>query len=92
MFRITRGKGFHITFANGWTISVQFGNGNYCDNYDFRGTSVESGEKGSSDAEVATISPSGDLFPCPLFESGDTVEGQCSPEKVAALIAWTIAQ
>lgn len=25
-------KGFHITFANGWTVSVQFGNSNYCDN------------------------------------------------------------
>lgn len=25
-------KGFHITFANGWTVSVQFGRGNYCEN------------------------------------------------------------
>jgi len=25
-------KGFHITFANGWTASVQFGRGNYCHN------------------------------------------------------------
>ena len=32
MFAITRGKGFHLTFANGWTVSVQWGNGNYCSN------------------------------------------------------------
>ena len=33
-FKITHGKGFHITFENGWTISVQFGFGNYCANRD----------------------------------------------------------
>jgi hypothetical protein len=41
MFKITKGitgselaKGFHMTFENGVTISVQFGNNNYCDNRD----------------------------------------------------------
>lgn len=33
-FKITGVKGFHITFENGWTVSVQFGGGNYSDNYD----------------------------------------------------------
>lgn len=33
MFRIIDGKGFHITFENGVTVSVQFGWGNYCRNY-----------------------------------------------------------
>ena len=33
MFRITYGTGFHLTFSNGITVSVQFGPGNYCDNY-----------------------------------------------------------
>lgn len=32
MFRITDGRGFHVEFANGWTVSVQFGRHNYCDN------------------------------------------------------------
>ena len=32
MFKITYGKGFHITFNNGITLSTQFGYGNYCDN------------------------------------------------------------
>lgn len=29
-FRVTSGTGFHITFENGWTVSVQFGQFNYC--------------------------------------------------------------
>ena len=31
--RICHNKGFHIKFKNGWTVSVQFGWGNYCDNH-----------------------------------------------------------
>ena len=39
VFTTTSNKGFQITFANGWTISVQWGPGNYCErqsvgNYD----------------------------------------------------------
>jgi hypothetical protein len=34
MLKITSHKGFHITFKNGWTASVQFGPGNYCSNHD----------------------------------------------------------
>ena len=30
-FGICRNKGFHMTFENGNTVSVQFGPGNYCD-------------------------------------------------------------
>lgn len=49
MFKITEGKGFHVTFANGHTVSVQFGYGNYGDNYDIRndleGKSVEPSTK-----------------------------------------------
>jgi hypothetical protein len=33
MFSITGGKGFQLTFPNGWTASVQWGAGNYCENY-----------------------------------------------------------
>jgi len=32
--RSCHSKGFHITFVNGWTVSVQFGVGNYCENHD----------------------------------------------------------
>ena len=30
MLAITYGSGFQMTFENGWTASVQFGQGNYC--------------------------------------------------------------
>lgn len=33
MFRSTENKGFSMTFANGYTISCQFGASNYCDHY-----------------------------------------------------------
>jgi len=32
-FASFRNKGFHITFPNKWTISVQFGPDNYCNDY-----------------------------------------------------------
>tara|TARA_Y100000034_G_C6655133_1_gene286952 strand:+ start:96 stop:581 length:486 start_codon:yes stop_codon:yes gene_type:complete len=31
-FRVCDGKGFQIRFKNGWTLSVQFGQHNYCEN------------------------------------------------------------
>ena len=33
MFSISGNRGFQMTFENGYTVSVQFGPGNYCDNY-----------------------------------------------------------
>ena len=33
MFVSTMRKGFHMTFENGLTASVQWGAGNYCDNH-----------------------------------------------------------
>jgi hypothetical protein len=33
MIKIINGKGFHLEFENGFTISVQIGYGNYCENY-----------------------------------------------------------
>lgn len=39
-FKVTGGKGFHLTFENGITISTQFGGGNYCDNHDYPITSM----------------------------------------------------
>jgi hypothetical protein len=83
-FYITGKKGFHITFANDWTVSVQFGPGNYCDNYDRRiGFEEEqSGKDGSSLAEVAAWGGDGKM----IKMGGDTVKGRVSPEEVLALL------
>ena len=51
-FRITEGKGFHIKFKNGVTLSTQFGFGNYCDNRHIR-DNIHNGETGSNLVEVA---------------------------------------
>lgn len=90
MFRITRGCGFHITFENGYTISVQFGWGNYCEHHDeIEGfnPSIDPdahdkklASKGSRDAEIAIIDPSGELVE--VEEWKDTVKGYCSPDEV----------
>jgi hypothetical protein len=61
MFKITEGKGFHIQFKNGWVVSVQWGSGNYGQNYVIQPDPTESretlnrnlGAKGAAEAEVA---------------------------------------
>ena len=85
-FRITSGKGFHITFGNGWTISAQFGPGNYAGNrdLDIHHDDVKAGERGSATAEIAAWGADGEMIEMP---GGDTVEGWATPERVAELIA-----
>lgn len=82
-FKITGHKGFHITFPNGYTISVQFGAGNYCDNYHSNWQSTEPAT--SSDAEIAFWSASGEMENFDLIDteaSGDTVNGHCDSAEV----------
>ena len=57
---ITEGKGFQITFDNGILVSVQFGCGNYCENYYkhlepdwFYGKERQERMWSSKDAEIA---------------------------------------
>ena len=92
-FSITGGKGFYFGFPNGWGVSVQFGPGNYADNYDMRISSddAEAGRRGSDTAECALISPAGDLTELPefMFEPGgyrDFVSNRSSPEDVLKLL------
>ena len=51
MFQIYKNKGFHIKFENNVNVSVQFGYGNYCENY--RGKNTNRLGSKSKDAEVA---------------------------------------
>jgi len=89
-FANSSGKGFRITFANGWSASVQFGRGNYCDNYD-------KGEHGqpalpSSTAEIAAIHNDGtwysfvDRRPDVGPHASTHVEGWQTPEQVLAFL------
>lgn len=87
-FVSTMRKGFHITFDNGLTASVQWGAGNYCDNdfpedMDFSCTK----DAKSSTAEVAVLY-NGKLINAHIFASEeycngcDDVIGWLTPENV----------
>ena len=82
-FKSTARKGFHITFENGWTVSVQWGPGNYCDNYAARFDLDGRTDWESSTAEVAAWPAEGDWY---QFEHGDTVDGHRSPAEVLAFV------
>ena len=91
-FSITDGKGFYMGFPNGWGVSVQFGPGNYADNYDMNHRDhIEAGEAGSDTAECAVITPDGDLFNHPSF-GGRDVKGYCTPNEVLELLKWASEQ
>ena len=79
MFAITGAKGFHITLDNGWTVSVQFGAKNYCDNY----YSSSRLHASSTTAEIAAWDEHGQRH---KFDTGATVKGYCSPAEVLAFI------
>jgi len=82
--RICDNKGFHIEFDNGYTVSVQFGGGNYCDNYDFPiGKERDGRGMKSSNAEVAVLKPDRELMELPEF--GDAVAPR---QTVAQILEW----
>lgn len=83
LLRITAGtgKGFQMTFENGWTVSVQFGRGNYCSNRDLQFGSRA--EAICADAEVARW-PEGSS----VGQHND-IHGWKTPDEVAAFITET---
>ena len=88
MFRITGNKGFHIVFKNGWTVSVQFGPGNYCDNYDRNILSEAEvcGKDGSTTAECAVWGPDGEMVEYKGW--GNSVSNRSTPAEVLELLNW----
>lgn len=84
-FQSASNKGFTITFENGWSISVQWGYMNYCENQHH-----PDGKKlheqyivESSTAEVGIWDENGKWYE---FPNGDIVKGYCSADEVADLI------
>lgn len=73
-------KGFHMRFANGWTVSVQWGAHNYAN-------------EGTTTAEVAAWDSNGKWYDFGDDPAGvkwgahNTVKGYCSPNEVATFIA-----
>ncbi len=99
MFKIIEGRGFHITFKNGYTVSVQFGPNSYCDHYNSSYTDSnlykyasdeECGKIGSTTADCAVIVDDV-LIETTLFD-GDTVKGWMTPKEVLKLLNWAESQ
>jgi hypothetical protein len=67
------GNGFKIGFKNGYTLSVRFGAGNYCENFNKENQSFLK----SKDAEIAIIDPTGKLM---QLNDKDTVLANQSAE------------
>ena len=87
MFKITDGKGFHVSFPNGWTVSTQLGPANYCDNYDepINETSrIKCGARGSTTVEIAWWGPDGNI--------GENIEGYQSAEQFLSILNKVAAQ
>lgn len=91
-FAITDHKGIRIRFENGWTVSIQFGLGNYCEHHDSFSRDWDAPRKAdlwqSAEAETALISPAGKF----VEYDGSEVQGYRTPAQVAALIAFAAAQ
>lgn len=89
MFSITQqapnaAKGFQITLANGYKVSVQWGAGNYCENYSIRFEDFTVTAPNSATAETAIIAPDGSF----VRYKGDDVQGWQTPEDVIATLAY----
>lgn len=93
--------GFHITFENGYTVSVQFGYGNYCEHhYKFDEVTkriIDEGAKldepsaihyagPSKDAEVAAWDSKGNWIRFPGWD--DVVKGYMSPDEVLEIFNY----
>ena len=88
-FTITENKGFRLYFANGWSISVQWGKGNYCERRSHApgAWKMDTDEYvTSADAEVAVFTPTGNFYRWDKNMTDD-VQGHMNPGQVAALIA-----
>jgi len=92
-FRICSNRGFHVTFENGYTVSVQFGWGNYCSNHNAKPDydNPKSKPWSSHDAETAVWGADGVMLERPN-NPGDTVQGWQSPADVLALMVWAASQ
>lgn len=84
MFRINDNKGFQVKFDNGYTVSVQFGPGNYGTNYNLGFVENINKPMTADTAETALLGPDGNFVP---YKDGD-VQGYQSPADILALMNY----
>ena len=83
MLASTENKGFQLSFKNGYTISVQFGRGNYCSNRNNLDKPEEQISYKSVNAEVAAWDSFGDFV---SLDGSSNPLMYCSADEVADLI------
>lgn len=90
MFTNDEGKGFSMTFANNWAISVQFGYGNYCANR--RKGSFGTPAEPCPNAEIMVYKKSADLDEDSesVYIEGDSVRGFTTPDQVAKIVGLMV--
>ena len=100
-FTTSYNKGFQMTFGNGFSISVQWGVGNYCENHQKENGEWNEATKhdfwSSNSAEIAVFNEYGSMIPIAGYtlekpdgkeESyTDVVSGWLSTNQVAKVIA-----
>jgi hypothetical protein len=88
-FAVMHNRGFHITFENGVTVSIQIGGGNYCDNYNFPiGEEIHKAYLSSGTAEVAVWDADEKWITEEFFHEDDSVKGYVTPDEVLKLLNW----
>jgi hypothetical protein len=99
MFTITMGKGVNIKFANGWSISVQWGAWNYCDHHDrgltsapvMHAVTLDCGP--SKTAEVAVLDPNGTLSSgFPGCSDYDSIRGYVQADEIVGIAFWAMTR
>ena len=89
MIKITRNKGFQLTFENKLTISVQIGNMNYCsrkDTYSAYDGEMKMEIVESETAEIAIWDDKNNW----LDFGSDQVKGWVPSNEIGQWIAWTM--
>lgn len=86
-FVSTMRKGFHITFENGLSASVQWGAGNYCDNHFPKDWDFSCSKDAESDTAEVAVFYNDEFIDANQFVTdehigGDTVVGYLTPEQV----------
>lgn len=90
---VTDHKGVRITFANGWTISVQWGPGNYVtDRMHDYDAPKKSDHWCSPTAEIAIWGPDGAWYRPEGEDWGDDVKGWVTPDEVLRYMNLTASR
>ena len=85
-------RGTHFQFKNGYTVSVQWGIANYCQNYNLSLPMVDYEDcRTSPDAEIAVFDPHGNFVPPERYGfpyEVDDVVANVTRDKVVDVMAF----